>query len=377
MFSKVYSFFLCDKTVIIIFFVALITCESCATEKYIEAQCKTSPIPDSIILPNQYLESLKHAGRIDSDYGFKIITLGSKDYLTCLTRKTNQIHGFNLESPFIYKNWNIELPPFVHDNYQANFFISSNDNLFFVCIDTKAVYGYKFDTYKAVLFDSATIRNFDTKTFFSMNYGSNAEISYDSNNSFKITFNYGIIKNPKGNYVDTSNLIEISKNGDVKKFGKYPQSFKTQFKAYYHSLFKTLNDSLCVTTYLVDNYICIINKKNNDIVTQGYIGNQQTKKYDKSRIQDIGYLRNYLVENGLNRKIEAIDENNIVVLKRLPGKLIDTNFFYKYLLLDKNLNIKSCYTIKHSVSPYFLQKYKNGFFLMGAKYDKLFYYHID
>jgi hypothetical protein len=374
--SKVHSLSIYDRITVIIICISLVAFASCATEKYVDFQCKTLLQSDSITLPNLYIEKLKHSGRIDTDYGFRVITIDSMDYLTCLISKSNQILGVNLNTPFIYRNWNIALPKFVHDNYQANFFISSRDSLFFACIDTKEIYSYKFDKLDAVLFDSTAIKNFDSKTFFSMNYGSNAQISYNNANSFKLIFNYGIIKNPKGNYVDTNNIIEINENGGIKKFGKYPQSFKSEYKPYYHSLFKMINDSICVTTYLLDNQIYIVNKNNNDIVTQAYIGNPKAKKFEKARTQDLGYQRNYLIENGINCKIEVLNENNIVILKRLAGKLTDTKDFYKYLVLDKNLNVKYCDTIKHSISPYFLQKHKNGFFLMGAGFDKLFYYYI-
>jgi len=98
------------------------------------------------------------------------------------------------------------------------------------------------------------------------------------------------------------------------------------------------------------------------------------RAFNWSRVNNLAYIRWFVITDESNDNAVILNNNTLLIIKRLRRNEITEECEYEYYILDRNMNTIHHNSFQQSIHPWFCYAWKNGFLVFSKKLDKAFYY---
>ena len=235
---------------------------------------------------------------------------------------------------------------------------------------------YHFSGDSLTLFKTFSLPKFDWKEYF-LKFNSGFRVL--DNHEGSIVYGYGLSKNKKDNYIDRRHNLVIFTPGNKADFktGRYPGDF-FKYKIYNNeTLFCNDSNNNIYYTFQMHDSIYKINKQGEILAASVLHKNPEFDRFDWGRVMDLGYVRQHTMMSEANLNICVTHGGKVVVIKQLHKEEYRDKSYYKYFVLDNNLNMLYADTLRHGFFPGFLFPYKKGFMIFANPDSKAVYYETN
>ena len=184
--------------------------------------------------------------------------------------------------------------------------------------------------------------------------------------------------NKKKNFIDTWAYLKINlKTKKVEKVIKYPECYQCSniYDQNSTTVFNTDGSIICLFDQFDGlNYLSDDGKR--DTISQLY-HNCSYVAFDKSKEQNLAYVRKYLENGEKNIKLLIVNDIYHIVIKRNYKKELSDKSTYSIFVFDSRLNQIYSENIIHPVFTPAIFEYKKGFLIFNDSLSKAYYYDFE
>lgn len=208
--------------------------------------------------------------------------------------------------------------------------------------------------------------------YYNMNDADNQY--FNLNGSICLLANYGLWEERNPNYIDTAVFVVISNNKVLKKIGKYPREYK-QMVYKRAAIFRMDHEQNIYYSFEGQDSVYKMNLSGNILARSILHDFPVRKPFNKGKITDLAYVRNYLATNEVNVSMKIIDNRFILIVKQLAQHDVKASKKIKYFVFDKDLNKLYSDTLKNPVFPFAFET-RNGFGFLSDSLKKFYEYDL-
>jgi hypothetical protein len=196
--------------------------------------------------------------------------------------------------------------------------------------------------------------------------------------TIEMVFAFGDLKNEKNKFLDSKNPLVISREfrNDIDKIGFYPKNYFNPHNYNNHTFFTSDSKMNIIYIFEMHNLIVKLNKLGELLFSKEIDIENNFMEFDWDKESDLAYVRRHTLMSERNVKICALENDQILVLKKLKNDKIQMPSLFKYYVFDNMLNLLYSDTVRHKLNPLIISKYQNGFLLFNDNLTKAYYYEV-
>jgi hypothetical protein len=328
-------------------------------------------ISDSVTYSNHYYQ----VSNFNPFFNSHVIKYNSIDFLATKPSSSNQIFLY----PISPKNYfdSIDLTDFL--DYSKGNTILIKDSL--ICIYNRLksfVKILRFDASKKnkiVIEKESKVAKIDTSKYWISSLSGMELLDKDT---IEMVFAFGDLKNEKNKFLDSKNPLVISREfrNDIDKIGFYPKNYFNPHNYNNHTFFTSDSKMNIIYIFEMHNLIVKLNKLGELLFSKEIDIENNFMEFDWDKESDLAYVRRHTLMSERNVKICALENDQILVLKKLKNDKIQMPSLFKYYVFDNMLNLLYSDTVRHKLNPLIISKYQNGFLLFNDNLTKAYYYEV-
>jgi hypothetical protein len=318
---------------------------------------------------------IEHVGRfvrnnsMDGYYGYYFLGKGPDKFLVYITLEQTLALVHLLDS-----NRSNILNSILFAGREKRLLIGAFSDTLAVLDREKQVFSYYTltDSITLQLQESFDLRKYQLSKdiYFMFNFSEPFQFRYP-----QLLIPYGHLKKP--GYIDSTSLLLLDLlSNSARKIAKFPRYFKGCNMRDYNS-----------STVLTNNAIyCIFNKYDsvyqyslsNDLLAAGKINHHcELRSFDKSKEQDLAYIRKFSILEESNQQLLADSSNNLYIIKKYRSDSLKSPMRFGFYVFDTHFNQVYSSDLPAGVTATVAFNYGNGFMVFNDSLTKAYTYALE
>jgi hypothetical protein len=309
-------------------------------------------------------KSNKIFSQLRKDENLVATKLNDSNFLFIYSDSIVKIYSYNGESSFKLvntKKFDDKIKLFKYNDSVLIFLKTKKIAFLIKNIDTKSI---NFS-------DSITVTKiFDKENYYLIDDNQTKIINTGFRYSF--IYNYGIYKHENINYLDSTSLIYS--NGSINIcLSKYRDEYKKKFLPKRNTFFAIDNQYNIYTIRSYENTLEKYNLYGHPLNVDTIKKCHHFSKYETTDLTDLAYLRKYIAQNEQNRCLELINNNYILIVRKLGKEKVGDLDKYQIILMDKEMSKKTILNVNYLINPNPLI-FKDKLYFFSTKLNVIYEY---
>ena len=170
------------------------------------------------------------------------------------------------------------------------------------------------------------------------------------------------------------NLFRPDDHYQLKKIFRYPDDYQKGWHYNTDTWLRFPGENTVLSGFASDNLLYKWLPAQNIFTENRFDAAADFRKFNWNKINDLSYIRWYIFTDECNDNVITLNNNSLLVLKRLPRSEIADACRYEYYVLDDNLAVTSHNEFRQEIHPYFCYPWRQGFMIFAEDLSKAYYY---